>query len=178
MSTIDRVKENFILHWGEMGSLWGINRTMAQIHALLFISDGPLSANEIMDELQISRGNVSMALRELIAWGIASRVHIKGERREYYTTEKDVWTMFRIIARERKKREVDPTISVLRDSVNKLNELPNVDGQYERQQIQSLLDFFETGVQVYEELERQNPNSVLKLLGTALKVKRSLSLGN
>ncbi len=87
-----------------MGSLWGINRTMAQIHALLLISEEPLCANDIMAELQISRGNVSMALRELITWGIASRMHIKGERREFYTTEKDVWKMFRLISRERKKR--------------------------------------------------------------------------
>ena len=105
MNDLDRVKERFILHWGEMGSLWGINRTMAQIHALLYISPEPLSANAIMDELQISRGNVSMALRELIAWGIVNRVHVKGERREFYATEKDVWALFRIIARERKKRD-------------------------------------------------------------------------
>lgn len=174
MKTLEQVKENFILHWGEMGSLWGINRTMAQIHALLFITDHPLSANEIMDELQISRGNVSMALRELIAWGIASRVHIKGERREYYTTEKDVWTMFRIIARERKKREVDPTIVVLRDSVSELNSLSPNDAQYERQQIESLLEFFETGVIVYNQLEAQNPNSILKLLGKAVRFKKSI----
>jgi DNA-binding transcriptional regulator GbsR (MarR family) len=102
MKSLEQIKENFILHWGEMGSLWGINRSMAQIHALLLISDHPLSAQEIMDELQISRGNVSMALRELIAWGIVSRVHVMGERREFYTTEKDVGMMFRIIARERK----------------------------------------------------------------------------
>ncbi|RMF01345.1 MAG: MarR family transcriptional regulator [Chloroflexi bacterium] len=175
METVDQVKEKFILHWGEMGSLWGINRTMAQIHALLFISDKPLSANEIMDELAISRGNVSMALRELIAWGIASRVHVKGERREYYTTEKDVWTMFRMIARERKKREVDPTINVLRDSVAQLNAIPDANVAYEREQLQSLLNFFETSVQVYEDLETHNPNSILKLLGTALRVKSAIS---
>ena len=171
MKSLEQIKENFILHWGEMGSLWGINRTMAQIHALLFITDRPLSANEIMDELQISRGNVSMALRELIAWGIASRVHIKGERREYYTTEKDVWTMFRIIARERKKREVDPTIAVLQDSVAQLKDLPDEQVQYERQQLENLLSFFETGVVVYQDLEAQSPNSILKLLGTALRLK-------
>lgn len=175
MNTQDEIKDRFILHWGEMGSLWGINRTMAQVHALLFISDEPLCANDIMDELQISRGNVSMALRELIAWGIASRVHIKGERREYYTTEKDVWNMFRIIARERKKREVDPTISVLRESVAQLNELSESEAQYEREQLQNLLEFFETGVKVYSELEAQNPNSILKLLGTALRIKKAIS---
>jgi DNA-binding transcriptional regulator GbsR (MarR family) len=175
MSDLDRVKENFILHWGEMGQLWGINRTMAQIHALLFISPEHLSANDIMEELQISRGNVSMALRELIAWGIVNRVHVKGERREFYTTEKDVWSMFRIIARERKRREVDPTITVLRESVADLNEVPDEDGQYEREQLQNLLDFFETGVTVYEEVEKQNPKSIVKVIGTALGLKKLIS---
>lgn len=172
MTELSNIKEKFILHWGEQGSLWGINRTMAQVHALLLISAEPLSANEIMDELQISRGNVSMALRELMAWGIASRVHIKGERREFYTTEKDVWSLFRIIARERKKREVDPTIQVLRDSVTKLNEMPDAEGQYEREQLKNLLNFFETGVEVYQELQDQSPTSILKLMGKALRLKQ------
>jgi DNA-binding transcriptional regulator GbsR (MarR family) len=175
MSHLDEVKEKFILHWGEMGSLWGINRTMAQVHALLFISPEPLSANEIMEELQISRGNVSMALRELMAWGIASRVHIKGERREFYTTEKDVWHLFRIIARERKKREVDPTIEVLRESVSKLNQIPDSEANYEREQLKNLLDFFETGVSVYGDLENQTPTSILKLVGKALQMKQMIS---
>lgn len=175
MSSLSEVKEKFILHWGEMGSLWGINRTMAQVHALLFISSEPLSANDIMDELKISRGNVSMALRELIAWGIASRMHVMGERREYYTTEKDVWKMFRIIARERKRREVDPTIEMLRESMTELNEMPDSDGKYEREQLESLLDFFETGVNLYDELEAQSPSSILKLLGKTLQLKRQAS---
>lgn len=174
MSELNKIKEKFILHWGEMGSLWGINRTMAQVHALLFISPEPLCANDIMAELQISRGNVSMALRELIAWGIVNRVHIKGERREFYTTEKDVWTLFRIIARERKKREVDPTIEVLRESVNKLNRMPDEDGNYEREQLKNLLDFFETGIEVYKDLEMQTPTSILKLMGKALRIKQLL----
>ena len=172
VSTLEQVREKFILHWGEMGSLWGINRTMAQVHALLFIAPEPLSANEIMDELQISRGNVSMALRELIAWGIVSRVHVKGERREYYSTEKDVWALFRIIARERKKREVDPTINILRDSMEELNKMSPVEGEYEREQIKNLLEFFETGALVYKELENRNPKSILKLIGTALRIKQ------
>ena len=173
MSTLDETKERFILHWGEMGSLWGINRTMAQVHALLFISPEPLCANEIMEALQISRGNVSMALRELIAWGIASRMHIMGERREFYTTEKDVWKMFRIIARERKKREVDPTTEVLRESVAELKDMPDSEGQFEREQLESLLEFFETGAEIYRELEAQTPSSILKLLGKTLRMKRS-----
>jgi DNA-binding transcriptional regulator GbsR (MarR family) len=175
MSKLDETKERFILHWGEMGSLWGINRTMAQVHALLFISEEPLCANDIMAELQISRGNVSMVLRELITWGIARRIHVKGERREFYTTEKDVWKMFRIIARERKKREVDPTINILRESVADLNQVSGSEGQYEREQLKSLLDFFETGVEVYKELEEQNPRSIVKLLGKALGLKKLVS---
>ena len=175
MSDIERIRERFILHWGEMGSLWGINRTMAQVHALLYISPEPLCANDIMKELQISRGNVSMALRELIAWGIVNRVHIKGERREFYTTEKDVWQMFRIIARERKKREVDPTISVLRESVTDLNELPDAEGKYERERLKNLLEFFETGADVYRDLDSQSPTSILKLLGKTLRLRQMRS---
>ncbi len=175
MTQLEEVKERFILHWGEMGSLWGINRTMAQIHALLLISPEPLAANDIMEELKISRGNVSMALRELISWGIVSRVHVKGERREYYTTEKDVWNMFRIIARERKKREVDPTIDVLRDSVADLKEMPDSEGRYERDQLKNLLEFFETGVDVYRDLESESPTSILKLLGKTLKLRKLIS---
>ncbi len=175
MSDLERIKERFILHWGEMGSLWGINRTMAQVHALLYISPHALSANDIMKELQISRGNVSMALRELIAWGIVNRVHLKGERREFYTTEKDVWQMFRVIARERKKREVDPTINVLRESVTELNDMPNSEARYERQQLKNLLEFFETGVEVYKDLDSQTPTSILKLLGKTLRLRQSKS---
>lgn len=175
MNQLDQVKEKFILHWGEQGSLWGINRTMAQVHALLFISPDPLCANQIMEELQISRGNVSMALRDLIAWGLVSRVHIKGERREFYTTEKDVWSMFRIIARERKKREVDPTIEVLRESVTRLNQTPDSDHEYEREQLRNLLEFFETGVTVYKDLENLAPNSILKLVSKTLQLKQMIS---
>jgi DNA-binding transcriptional regulator GbsR (MarR family) len=175
MSEFATIKEKFILHWGEQGSLWGINRTMAQVHALLFISPEPLCANQIMEELQISRGNVSMALRELIAWGLVSRVHLKGERREFYTTEKDVWTMFRIIARERKKREVDPTIEILRESVARLNQMPDMEGNYEREQLKNLLEFFETGAEIYKDLEIQSPSSILKLIGKTLQLKNLVS---
>ncbi|MDM8521036.1 hypothetical protein QUF64_13390 [Anaerolineales bacterium HSG6] len=175
-NNIEEVKEKFILHWGEMGSLWGINRTMAQIHALLLISEDALSAIEIMQELKTSRGNVSMGLRELISWGIVSRIHKKGERREYYTAEKDVWVLFRTIARERKKRELDPTVDILRQSVENLECLPDSEAEYERKQIKELLEFFETGIEVYEELESQTPNSILKLLGQTLKLKKRISM--
>jgi DNA-binding transcriptional regulator GbsR (MarR family) len=128
-----------------------------------------------MKELQISRGNVSMALRELIAWGIVNRVHVKGERREFYTTEKDVWQMFRIIARERKKREVDPTINVLRETVDDLRAIPDSEANYEREQLQKLLEFFETGTEVYARLDEQTPTSILQLLGRVLRLKQTVS---
>ncbi|MFQ5612076.1 MAG: GbsR/MarR family transcriptional regulator [Anaerolineae bacterium] len=171
MDQLERIKEQFILHWGEMGPRWGINRTMAQVQALLFISPEPLSAEEIMNELQISRGNVSMTLRELIDWGIVYKVHLKGERREYFTSEKDVWELFRTIARERKKREVDPTVRLLKESVAALQSLPDSEGQYEREQLESLLDFFETGASIYDELQVLSPSSLLSLASYGLKLK-------
>ena len=99
--------------WGQMAGHWGINRTMSQIHALLMVAHEPMTAEQIMDELQISRGNVSMNLRELTNWGIVRRTSLPGDRRDFFTTEADVWTMFQIILRERKKRELDPLLSRL-----------------------------------------------------------------
>jgi DNA-binding transcriptional regulator GbsR (MarR family) len=135
----------FIDAWGSMGSLLGFNPSTARVHALLIATREPLPLDEIAARLQISRGNVSMGLRELIAWGIVNRVHVKGERREFYTTEKDVWKMFRIIARERKRREVDPTIDVLRQSMADLNEISDSEGEYEREQLKNLLSFLKPG---------------------------------
>ena len=106
-------RREFVDLWGQMANHWGINRTMAQIHALLMIAHEPLTAEEIMEELQISRGNASMNLRDLINWGIVRRTSEPGERRDFFTTEADVWTMFQIILRERKKRELDPLLSRL-----------------------------------------------------------------
>lgn len=115
MSVLTDVQNRFVLHWGEMARNWGISKTMGQIHALLFISGREWSAEEIMEELTISRGNVSMTLRELVNWGLVYRVHRRGERREFYQAEQDVWEIFNRIIIERKKREVDPTIAELQD---------------------------------------------------------------
>src|SRR5215218_8251543 len=111
------VQQRFILHWGEMGTKWGINRTVAQIHALLFLSASPLHAEEIAATLDIARSNVSTSLRELQGWGIVRVVHVLGDRRDYFESMKDVWEMFRIIVDERKKREADPVLTMLRDAV-------------------------------------------------------------
>src|SRR5271155_3696543 len=108
MNALTPVQQKFILHWGEMGTRWGINRTVAQIHALLFISPSPLNAEEIAETLAVARSNVSNSLKELQGWGIVKNVHVLGDRRDHYETLKDVWAMFRVILDERKKRETDP----------------------------------------------------------------------
>ena len=108
-------KEKFISTWGSLGTLWGINKAMAQIQALLFISTKPLSMEEIMEDLKISRGNTSMNLRQLIDWGIVTKVLVSGERKEFFTTEKDVQELARIVAKERSRREIKPVIKVLED---------------------------------------------------------------
>ena len=106
-------QDRFIAVWGQMGSAWGISRTMAEVHALLFISGQPLCTDEVMERLQISRGNASMSLRALQDWGIVVRAHKRGDRKEYYTAEQEVWALFRAIVRERIKREVDPLLASL-----------------------------------------------------------------
>src|SRR5215203_1796214 len=111
------VTQKFILHWGEMGTRWGINRTVAQIHALLFLAPRPLHAESIAATLGVARSNVSTSLRELQGWRIVRVVHILGDRRDHYESLKDVWEMFRIIVDERKKREADPTLAMLRTAV-------------------------------------------------------------
>lgn len=108
-------KEKFISTWGSLGTLWGINKAMAQIQALLFISTKPLSMENIMEELQISRGNTSMNLRQLMDWGIVTKEIVRGERREFFTTEKNVQELARIVAKERSRREIKPVIKVLEE---------------------------------------------------------------
>src|SRR5438445_11714349 len=107
----------FVMHWGEMGSRWGVNRTVAQAHALLFLAGRPLHAEEIALILQVARSNISMSLRELQNWNLVRVVHLMGDRRDHYETAQDPWELMRIIVRERKAREFDPTIGVLRDCV-------------------------------------------------------------
>ena len=117
-------RREFVDLWGQMANHWGINRTMAQIHALLMVSHEPLTADQIMEELQISRGNVSMNLRDLINWGIVRRTSLPGDRRDFFMTEADVWSMFQIILRERKKRELDPLMSRLDECLNLAGKKP------------------------------------------------------
>ena len=119
---LSEAKEKYIQTWGTFATNWGINRTMAQVHALLLASGKPLSTDEVMEQLEISRGNANMNLRALIDWGIVKKEFIKGDRKEYFIAEKDVWYLFKQITKERRKREIEPVISFL-------EELKNIDGK-------------------------------------------------
>ncbi|HCM34098.1 MULTISPECIES: GbsR/MarR family transcriptional regulator [Chryseobacterium] len=115
---LSEAKEKYIQTWGTFATNWGINRTMAQVHALLLASGKPLSTDEVMEQLEISRGNANMNLRALIDWGIVRKEFIKGDRKEYFVAEKDVWYLFKQITKERRKREIEPVISFLEELRN------------------------------------------------------------
>src|SRR5256884_4733659 len=119
---LQTVQDLFIRRWGEMGQTWGINRTMAEIHAFLYITGQPRCTDDVMERLNISRGNASMSLRALCDWGIIRRVHKRGERREYFESLGDVWEMFSLIAAERKRREMDPVLETIRQCRQMLDE--------------------------------------------------------
>jgi DNA-binding transcriptional regulator GbsR (MarR family) len=147
----------FVLHWGEMGARWGVNRTVAQIHALLYVSEKVLTAEEIAEALSVARSNVSVSLRELQAWGLVRVVHVLGDRRDHFQTTKDVWEMFQTIVEGRKRREVDPIRGVLRELMN----APGASlDDYARERLADLLAFFEMTTNWYEQV-RLMPKSTL-----------------
>lgn len=162
------MQERFILHWGEMGSRWGVNRTVAQIHALLFLSDRPLTADEICDTLNLARSNVSTSLKELGSWGLVKLVHVLGDRRDHFETPKDVWEIFRIITQERRKREIDPTLSMLRSAV--LDAPMGTADQRAQARMKEVLEFLETGNAWLDEMHKLPPATVLKMLKMGAKI--------
>src|SRR5712692_8932527 len=147
------VQQKFILHWGEMGTRWGINRTVAQIHALLYLSADSLPAEEIATTLGVARSNVSTSLRELESWGIVRGVHLLGDRRDHFVTMTDVWEMFRIILEERKRREIDPTLAVLRECVGQARGTSPAETQT-RERLQAMLELLEAMMALYDEAHR------------------------
>lgn len=161
MTTLTAGQQKFILHWGELGTRWGLNRTVAQIHALLYLSPKPLAADEITTLLSVARSNVSNSLRELQGWGVVRVVHVMGDRRDHFDATHDVWEMFSIIVDERKKREIDPTLAVLRECVME------TDDKESRKRIKDLLSFFEEMTSLYEEF-RKMPGGALR---QALKIR-------
>lgn len=153
-------KQQFIESWGVMGVAWGINRSMARIHALLMLEHQPISLDDIADTLAISRGNASMSLQKLRDWGVARRVPVTNDRRDFYTTEPDVWAMFFAIARERKRREFDPAVGTVRDAIENLGDDTPAEVRQRLVQMGSLLG---TGEQVLERF-LANPNASRALL--------------
>ena len=162
MTKLSPIAQKFVLHWGEMGTRWGINRTVAQIHALLFLSKKPLPAEEIAQTLGIARSNVSNSLRELQNWGIVRVSHLMGDRRDYFESMKDVFEMFRVISRERKKREIDPTVHVLRECIAEVSKAKPADA-YTRDRLADLLNFFELTDTAYAQMETLPTPALLKL---------------
>jgi Predicted transcriptional regulators len=166
--------QKFVLHWGEMGTRWGINRTVAQVHALLFLAEKPLPAEEIAETLGIARSNASTSLRELQNWGIVKIVHRAEDRRDHFESVKDVFVMFRVIARERKKREIDPTIRVLRDCIAEVGKAKSA--EYTRDRLSDLLGFLELGAVTFERMASLPPPAAVKLAKLGDKAFRMLGI--
>lgn len=158
------VREEFIAQWGTLGGAWGINRTMAQIHALLMVSPRALSTDEIMDDLQISRGNAHGNLRELVGWGLVRSVIRKGERKEFFEAEKDVWKMICIIVRERKRREIRPAIGVLKDCIERAEVLKDPEAAAFTKQTRALLEFMEMADSFFSKMTRAEQSTFIPWL--------------
>ena len=172
-SGLTAIQQKFILHWGEMGARWGINRTVAQIHALLFLSDRPLHAEDIATLLDVARSNVSHSLRELQGWGIVKITHILGDRRDHFESMKDVWEMFRIIVDERKKREADPVLSMLRETVADAKK-PGAADAYTRERLADMLQFFELMSSWIEQTRKMPTPAVIRMVKMGDKVAKLL----
>jgi DNA-binding transcriptional regulator GbsR (MarR family) len=174
MKKLSPVQQRFILHWGEMGLRWGINRTVAQIHALLFLSPKPLAAEEIAATLGVARSNVSTSLRELQNWRIVKAVHVLDDRRDHFESMKDVWLMFRIVLDQRKRREIDPTLEVLRQCVAESQETGDA---YTRRRLADMREFFETMGAWYNQIDHLPTPAVIKFVKLGDRLRKRLGLG-
>lgn len=171
-----QVQDLFICRWGEMGQTWGINRTMAEIHALLYITAQPLCTDDVMERLHISRGNASMSLRSLCDWGIIRRVHRRGERREYFESLSDVWEIFSIIAAERKRREMDPVLETIKDCQRRLEaasigkSAANLEPvRLTRQRLESMEQFMEVTNRIFQQFVSNARSGLSRIARVLLK---------
>lgn len=162
MAELTPAMQKFILHWGEMGSTWGLNRTVAQIYAMLYLSPDPLTADEICETLSIARSTVSTGLHELQSWGVVRVVHVLGDRRDHFETMNDIWEMFRVILNERKRREFDPTLAVLRETASELSEDEHSD-PFAQDKVAEMLDLFETITNAYNQVEQMPTDAIKKM---------------
>lgn len=165
------IAERFVLHWGEMGSRWGVNRTVAQIHALLYLAGRPLDAEEITETLGVARSNVSTSLKELQAWNLARVVHLRGDRRDHFETSTDIWELFKLIVAGRRQREIDPTAVALRECLENPAIADEDDGT--RQRIEETLKFIEIMCTLSDEMLRIRPETLMKTLGVSAKISRT-----
>jgi len=177
MANMTAVAESFILHWGEMGAKWGVNRTVAQIHALLYLSPEPLNAEQIAEVLSVARSNVSNSLRELQGWGVVKVVHIMGDRRDHYESMHDVWEMFQVILDERKKRETDPTLAVLQELTLKAKKSGTKDAfTYER--LKEMEKFFDSMSAWYTQMRRLPTGALIKFVKMGDKIRKVLGVAS
>jgi len=165
---LNPVAQRFILHWGEMGSKWGVNRTVSQIHALLYLMGQPMPADEIVETLEVARSNVSTSLKELQNWNLIHVVHVMGDRRDHFATSGDVWELFRTVVRERKEREFDPTIVVLRDCLSN-PELSKEDA-VAQQRIKDTLVLMESLSTWGEQMLKLEPSTLMKVMKLGAKI--------
>jgi DNA-binding transcriptional regulator GbsR (MarR family) len=173
---LETAQDLFIRRWGEMGQTWGINRTMAEIHALLYITAHPLCTDDVMERLHISRGNASMSLRALCDWGIVRRMHKRGERREYFESLGDVWEMFSLIAAERKRREMDPVLETIRQCQQMLDEAhlgksaaKREDVQATRQRLAGMEEFMEVTNKIFQQFIGNAKSGLTRVVKVLLK---------
>ena len=164
--------QSFVLHFGEMGSRWGFNRTVGQIYALLFLSARPLNADDMVDQLGFSRSNVSMGLKELMGWNLIRLVHLPGDRRDHFATPDDLWTILRTLIEERKKREVDPTLSVVRELM--MQTPSNAAERHAQGRMGELLGMIELLMKWYDDVKRMDDRRIQKLLALGAKVQKVL----
>lgn len=166
--------QSFVLHFGEMGSRWGINRTVGQIYALLFAASEPLNADQIMEKLGFSRSNVSMGLKELQTWNLVRLVHKPGDRRDYFTTPDDIWAIVRTLAEERKKREVDPTLSMLRELL--MQTPANADERHAQGRMREMHDLIELLTRWYGDVQGLDTDRLVMLLSLGARVQKILEI--
>ena len=174
--------QSFVMHFGEMGSRWGINRTVGQIYALLFVSEKPLNADEIADALAFSRSNVSMGLKELDSWNLTRLRHLPGDRREYFSAPDDVWAIFKTLAEERRKREIDPTLSMLRDALlAKPDNQQDVFAQERMRAMHELIELVTSWLVDVQKLDEHTLRQLMKLGSAAqrlLEIKDKLTFSS
>ena len=166
--------QTFVLHFGEMGSRWGLNRTVGQIYALLFVSKEALNADQIVERLGLSRSNVSMGLKELQAWNLVRLQHVPADRRDYFSTPQDIWQIVRTLVEERKKREVDPTLALLREIL--MEEPQTEEERHAQKRLQEMYDAFELFSTWYSDVRHLDTERLVRLLTLGSKVQKILEM--